>query len=91
MNTSTINTNQPVQTLRDGSLKATIWANFGDKGTFYSVQLTRLYQDAEGNYHDSDSFSNAQLLRIARLAHIAYDEILIYRSNDKAPAKGGES
>jgi hypothetical protein len=25
------------------------------------------------------------------LAHIAYDEILIRRSNDKAQAKGGES
>lgn len=91
MNTSTINTNQPVQTLRDGSLKATIWANFGDKGTFYSVQLTRSYQDAENNWHESDSFSNAQLLRIARLAQIAYDEILIRRTNDKAQSKGGES
>ena len=90
MKTSTT-TNKPVQTLRDGSLKATIWANFGEKGTYYSVQLTRTYQDEQGNYHDSDSFSNAQLLRIARLAHIAYDEILIHRSNDKAQAKGGES
>ena len=90
MNTSTT-TNKPVQTLRDGSLKATIWANFGEKGTYYSVQLTRTYQDEQGNYLNSDSFSNAQLLRIARLVHIAYDEILIHRSNDKAQAKGGES
>jgi hypothetical protein len=82
---------KPVDTIRDGSLKATIWANFGEKGTFYSVQFTRSYQDAENNYHDTDSFSGSQLLRIARLAHIAYDEILIRRSNDKAQAKGGES
>jgi hypothetical protein len=82
---------KPVDTIRDGSLKAVIWANFGEKGTFYSVQITRSYQDAENNWHESDSFTNAQLLRIARLAHIAYDEILIRRSNDKAQAKGGES
>ena len=82
---------KPVETIRDGSLKAVIWANFGEKGTFYSVQLSRSYQDAENNWHESDSFSNAQLLRIARLANIAYDEILIHRSNDRAQAKGGES
>ena len=82
---------KPVDTIRDGSLKATIWANFGDNGTFYSVQLTRTYQDEQGNYHDSDSFSNAQLLRIARLAHIAYDETLILRQKDTAQVKGGES
>ncbi len=84
-------TKKPVDTLRDGSLKAVIWANFGEKGTFYSVQLSRSYQDAENNWHESDSFSNAQLLRIARLAQIAYDEILIRRTNDKAQAKGGDS
>tara|TARA_R110002072_G_scaffold295396_1_gene466338 strand:+ start:14061 stop:14327 length:267 start_codon:yes stop_codon:yes gene_type:complete len=88
MNTST---KKPVDTIRDGSLKAVIWANFGEKGTFYSVQFNRSYQDAENNWHESDSFSNAQLLRIARLAQIAYDEILIRRSNDKTQANGGES
>lgn len=87
---STSNT-KPVRTIRDGSLRATIWANFGENGTFYSVQLTRTYQDEQGNYHDSDSFSNSQLLRVARLAKIAYDEVLILRTSDNAPAKGGES
>lgn len=86
MNTS--ETNRPVQTLRDGSLKATIWANFGDKGTFYSVQLTRIWKDEQGKYHDSDSFSGSELLRIARLAHIAYDEILIHREQDKQAEPG---
>ncbi len=65
--------NQPIETLRDGSLKATIWKNFGDKGNFYSVNLTRLYTDEAGNFHDSDSFSGSELLRIARLASKAYD------------------
>jgi hypothetical protein len=83
-------TPKPVDTLRDGSLKAVIWANFGEKGTFYSVQITRTYKDENG-YHETGSFSGSELLRVARLMNIAYDEILIHRSNDKAQAKGGAS
>jgi len=82
---------KPVGMHFDGSLKAVIWSNFGEKGTFYSVQLARTYQDAEGTYHHSDSFTNAQLLRIARLAQLAYDDILVRRQQDKVQAKGGES
>ncbi len=62
--------NQPTETLRDGSLKATIWKNEGEKGAFFSVTLTRTYKDDAGNYHDSDSFSGSELLRIAHLAPV---------------------
>ncbi len=75
--------NKPTQTLRDGLLKATIWKNEGDKGAFFSVNLTRSYQDEAGNYHDSDSFSNSELLRIAHLATRAYDRISELRSAEK--------
>lgn len=68
-------TNKPTETLRDGSLKATIWKNEGEKGPFFSVSLTRIYTDPAGNYHDSDSFSGSELLRIAHLASRAYDRI----------------
>lgn len=74
---------KPVDTLRDGSLKATIWKNEGENGPRYSVNLTRTWRDEQGNYHDSDSFSGNELLRIARLANIAYDEIAIHRENDR--------
>ncbi len=82
---------KPASTIRDGNLKATIWANFGEKGTFYSVVISRTYQDEQGNYCESESFSNGQLLRLARLANIAYDEIQDLRKNDKAQVKRGES
>ena len=67
--------NQPTETLRDGSLKATIWKNEGEKGAFFSVNLSRTYKDEAGNYHDSDSFSGSELLRIAHLASRAYDQV----------------
>ena len=70
MNTSK---NKPAMTLTDGRLKATLWKNQGEKGPFYSIELTRSYQDDEGNWHDSHAFSGTELLRIARLAGKAYD------------------
>lgn len=76
--------NKPIDTLRDGSLKATIWKNFGEKGNFYTVNLTRTYKDEAGNYHDSDSFSGSELLRIARLAGKAYDRTSELRQQDNA-------
>jgi len=78
----TTNTNKPLDTIRDGSLKATLWKNTGEKGTFYSVDLSRTYKDEKGNYQDARTFRGTELLRIARLANIAYDEILIHRAND---------
>lgn len=69
--------NKPLQTIRDGALKATIWRNANDKGDFISVTLSRIYKDHEGNFKETNSLSGSELLRIARLAHIAYDEILI--------------
>jgi hypothetical protein len=69
--------NKPVDTLRDGALKAAIFENQGEKGPFYSVKITRTYTDAQGNYRDSSSFSGSELLRVAHLAAKAYD-----RSNE---------
>ena len=75
--------NKPIDTLRDGRLKATIWKNPGESRSFYSVNLTRTYQDGAGNYQDSDSFSNSELLRIARLAGQAYDRVNELRAADR--------
>ena len=76
-------TNQPIDTLRDGRLKATIWKNFGEKGNFYTVTLTRSYQDEAENWKDSDSFSGSELLRIAHLATRAYDRTSELRQADR--------
>lgn len=80
-------TTRPMDTVRDGSLKATIWKNEpkdgSEKGPFYSVKFTRTWRDDKGDYHDSDSFSGTELLRIARLANIAYDEVAILRAEDR--------
>lgn len=82
-------TNKPVSTLRDGSLSATIWSNPSEKGTRYSVNLSRVYTDKEGTLKDSDSFSGSEVLRVSRLARLAYDEILSLRQQEKHAEPNG--
>ena len=84
---NTTSNNKPALTLRDGSLKATIWANDAQSGGVrYSVEFSRSYTDDAGNWHDSPSFANGELLRIAHLASKAYDAIADLRADAKASA-----
>ena len=66
--------NKPTATLRDGRIKATIWKQNSDKGDFFRVTFSRSYKDEAGNWHDSDSFSGTELLRLAHLATKAFDQ-----------------
>ncbi|MEL6324105.1 MAG: hypothetical protein AAFQ84_07730 [Pseudomonadota bacterium] len=79
---------KPVRTLRDGLLKAVIWRNEGEKGPFYSVQLLRAYQDDQETWHDVNSFSGGDILRIAHLTGHAYDAIAKLRGEDRAQEAG---
>jgi len=80
-------TNQPHTTLRDGALKATVWANSTDEGrTRYSITLTRSYTDAEGKWHDTNYLSRNELLRMAHLAQKAYDAVGEAYAAEPAPA-----
>jgi len=69
-------TNQsPVATIRDGRLSASIWAQVTqDQSLFYTVTFERLYEK-DGELKNSNSFSGAELLRIAVLAQDAYQTI----------------
>jgi hypothetical protein len=80
---------KPVSKLRDGKISAAIWANTSQEGkTAYSVSFSRTYQDGDGNYKDSSSFSATDLLKLARLAGQAYDEIKrLYAAADQQEAE----
>jgi len=77
--------NQPTDTLRDGAIKATIWARNGEKGTFYSVEISRTYKDGE-TFKDSHSYSGSELLRVSRLAEQAYDRVRELKSEQQQEA-----
>ena len=66
--------NKPVEVLRDGNLKASIFRNEGEKGTFFSTTLSRTYTDERGNFHDSNVFTGTDLLRVGELARQAYSK-----------------
>lgn len=79
--------NKPVDAIRDGAIKASIWRNPSEKGPFYSVTFTRTFTDAEGKFRDADSFGGSDLLKLSHLAGKAYDRIGELRSNDKATSQ----
>ncbi|MDJ0921877.1 MAG: hypothetical protein QNI84_12180 [Henriciella sp.] len=68
---------RPIDTIRDGNLKASIWKNEGENGPFLTTTITRTYTDQRGNYHDTASFTGTELLRVAELSRQAYS-----RSNE---------
>ena len=69
--------NLPADTLREGSLKATIWRNEGQNGVYHSVNLSRTYKDDQGNYHDTGSFRAQDMLGLSELSRQAH-----YRTHD---------
>jgi len=71
------NNNRPIDTIRDGKLKASIWENEGEKGPYFTTTLAKTYQDREGNLQDTQNFTASDLLRVSELARSAY-----HRSRD---------
>ncbi len=74
--------NKPIDSIRDGGLTVSIWANESEHGTRYSVELTRSYKDAEDQWQTTHSLSNGEVLRGSRLLTLAYDRILQLKSNN---------
>jgi len=73
---------RPAETLRDGSIKASIWRNEGENGPFYATSLSRTYTDADGNSRDTSSFIGTDLLKVAELARGAYERTREMRRDD---------
>ena len=61
---------RPAQEIRLGRIKATIWANQADNGTWYNVTLSRSYKDGD-DWKSSGSFGRDDLLVVAKVADLA--------------------
>ncbi len=64
--------NKPIETLRDGNLKASIWRNEGENGPTYSTTFARTWRDEKGQYRDSQSYAGTDMLRLGELTRSAY-------------------
>jgi hypothetical protein len=76
--------NAPVEVLRDGALKATIWENAGENGPYFTTTFARTYQASDGSLKDAHSFSGSEMLRVPELPRQAYSTVSAYR-RDHAP------
>ena len=74
--------NKPVDSIRDGSLTVSIWANVTESGIRHSVDLTRSYKDSDGKWQTTRSLSSGEILRSSRLLALAYDRILELKASD---------
>jgi hypothetical protein len=63
----------PVHELKEGAVKAAIWARAGKNGRFYQASFVRLFKDDEtGEWRDSQSFGERDLENLAKVASQAY-------------------
>lgn len=77
--------NKPVHTLRDRSIKATVWENQTANGPMCNVTLTRSYREGE-EWRETQSFGYDDLMNLAKLLYDAHSFITARRA-DNAPAR----
>ena len=82
MSTQQANSNRPVQTIRHGRIKATIWLNQTQKGPMYNVTFSRSYQNDSGSWADSPSFNFEDLMTVAKCAFDAHTWISTERAKN---------
>lgn len=62
----------PEDRIFDGNIKATIWKNDSENGSYFSTTFSRLYEDDKGNVKEAHSFSGTDMLKVGELARKAY-------------------
>lgn len=84
------NNKKPLHTIRlSGGLKATIWLNVTENGkTFANTEITRSYKTDDG-WREGNSYRPDDLLKVARLATLAFDRIEAGKVEQNASSKGG--
>jgi hypothetical protein len=80
--------NPPADVIRDGNLKASIWRNESENGSFYATTFSRSYKDREGQYRETNSFVAADLLKLSKLADQAYERTNDLRREDREQGRG---
>ena len=72
---------KPAYKLRNGVLQATIWRNHSEKGTWYSVNLTRSYKIDQG-WRETSALGQDDLLPAAKLLDLAHTWIMHQQQAD---------
>ena len=80
---------QPAQKMRIGVLQVTVWRNFGDNGTWYSVIPTRGYKKGD-EWKETDSLNADDLLPTAKLLDQAHSWIVEQQQADHKARKAAK-
>jgi hypothetical protein len=59
---------KPIHEMRIGRVRAAVWENTTEKGTYPTVTFSKLYMDKDQKWRDSTSFAKEDLLLLAELA-----------------------
>lgn len=78
---------RPVHQIRIGRIRAVIWANSGENGTWHNVTFERSYRE-DDQWKSSDNFGRDDLLILAKLADQAHSWIVARQAEarDRDPA-----
>jgi hypothetical protein len=80
-------TKKPASKVTLFPVTAAVWRNEAKGKAFYSVTFERSYKDDAGNWKSSSSFSESDLLLLAKVADQAHSEVVKLRANDKQSAE----
>lgn len=80
--------NRPIHEIRLGRVKAAIWQNETENGTWLSVAITRLYRK-DDKWETTTSFSRDDLPLVAKVADLAHT--WIYQQGSDSTADSSES
>jgi hypothetical protein len=80
---------RPVHEIRLGRIRAAIWANQNDNGTWYNVTLSRSYKDGD-DWRSSASFGRDELLTLAKVADLANSWIHEQSQSNNGNGREGE-
>ena len=67
---------KPVDEVRIGRVKATVWRNGTDEQPRHNVTFSRLYKDEAGEWKSTQSFGRNDLLVLAKVADLVHTRIL---------------
>lgn len=77
---------RPIHEIRIGKVKAAIWQNQGDSGTFFSVTFSRVYKTEEG-WQSNGSFWRDELPLVAKVADQAHTWIYQHQQAEREAQK----
>lgn len=82
--------NRPIHEIRLGRIKAAIWQNETDNGTWLSVAISRLYRK-DDLWETTTSFSRDDLPLVAKVADFAHTWIYQHGSDSTADSKESQA